>query len=404
MKLGIPSETYPGERRVAAVPMVLPDLQKVGFEILVQAGAGLEAGFSDAAYEEKGARIVDRDTIFAEADMLLQVRCLGANDEHGQPDLQHLRKGQILVGQHDPLSKPNTAARLAEKGVTAFSMEMMPRITRAQSMDILSSMATIAGYRAVLLAAEKLPRLFPMMMTAAGTLKPAKVFIVGVGVAGLQAIATAKRLGAVVSAYDVRPAVAEQVQSLGAKFVEFDLETAGAEDKGGYAKAQSAEFIAKQQSEMMRVVSEHDVVITTAAIPGKKAPILITADMVDKMAPGSVLVDLAAERGGNCELTRPGETVVVDGVQIMGPLNMASDAPSHASLMYARNLTNFIKSLAKDGQWAPDPEDEVVQGTLLCKDGEIVHPRLRELLALPKLETPVEDSAEGSADGEESAD
>jgi len=371
MKLGIPSETYPGERRVAAVPMVLPDLQKAGFEILFEAGAGLAAGFLDAAYTDKGARIVDRDTIFAEADMLLQVRCLGANDEHGQADLQHFRKGQIVIGQHDPLSKPNTTARLAEIGVTAYSMEMMPRITRAQS-------------------------------TAAGTLKPAKVFIVGVGVAGLQAIATARRLGAVVSAYDVRPAVAEQVQSLGAKFVEFDLETAGAEDSGGYAKEQSAEFIAKQQSEMARVVSEHDVVITTAAIPGRKAPILITADMIDKMAPGSVLVDLAAERGGNCELTKPGETVVIDGVQIMGPLNMASDTPAHASLMYARNLTNFIKSLSPDGQWAPDPDDEVVQGTLLCRDGEVVHPRLRELLALPALETPISgDDADG---GEETAD
>jgi len=402
MKLGIPSETYPGERRVAAVPMVLPDLQKAGFEILFEAGAGLAAGFLDVAYTDKGARIVDRDTIFAEADMLLQVRCLGANDEHGQADLQHFRKGQIVIGQHDPLSKPNTTARLAEIGVTAYSMEMMPRITRAQSMDILSSMATIAGYRAVILAAEKLPRLFPMMMTAAGTLKPAKVFIVGVGVAGLQAIATARRLGAVVSAYDVRPAVAEQVQSLGAKFVEFDLETAGAEDSGGYAKEQSAEFIAKQQSEMARVVSEHDVVITTAAIPGRKAPILITADMIDKMAPGSVLVDLAAERGGNCELTKPGETVVIDGVQIMGPLNMASDTPAHASLMYARNLTNFIKSLSPNGQWAPDPDDEVVQGTLLCRDGEVVHPRLRELLALPSLETPISgDDADG---GEETAD
>ncbi len=388
MKIGIPCETYPGERRVAAVPAVLPDLKKAGYEILVEPGAGEASGFPDAAYEAAGARLVDRDALFAEADLVLQVRCLGANDEHGQPDLARFRKGQIVIGQHDPLSRPNTAARLAETGVTAFAMEMMPRITRAQSMDILSSMATIAGYRAVLLAAERLPRLFPMMMTAAGTLKPAKVFIVGVGVAGLQAIATARRLGAVVSAYDVRPAVAEQVQSLGAKFVEFDLETAGAEDSGGYAKEQSEAFLAKQQSEMARVVAEHDVVITTAAIPGKQAPILVTADMVDKMAPGSVLVDLAAERGGNCELTKPGETVVIDGVSVMGPLNMASDTPGHASLMYARNLATFIKSLTTDGAWAPEPDDEVVVGTMLCRDGEIVHARLRELLALPASDAP----------------
>ena len=398
MKIGIPRETFPGERRVAVVPAVLPDLSKAGYEILVESGAGDAAGFPDEAYVEKGASLVDRDALFAEADLVLQVRGHGANHEHGQADMARLRKGQVLIGQHDPLSRPDAAARLAETGVTAFAMEMMPRITRAQSMDILSSMATIAGYRAVLLAAERLPRLFPMMMTAAGTLKPAKVFIVGVGVAGLQAIATARRLGAVVSAYDVRPAVAEQVQSLGAKFVEFDLETAGAEDKGGYAKEQSAEFIAKQQAEMARVVSEHDVVITTAAIPGKKAPILITADMVDKMAPGSVLVDLAAERGGNCELTKPGETVVIDGVSIMGPLNMASDTPGHASLMYARNLTNFIKALTTDGAWAPDPEDEIVRDTMLSRDGEVVHARLRELLALPALETPDDEGGKETED------
>ncbi len=383
MIVGIPKETFPGERRVALIPAVIAGLRRAGLEVLVEHEAGAAAGFPDPRYEEKGVRLADRAAVFAQADVLLQVRGPGANPERGAADLDLLRQGQVLIAHQEPLSETATVQRLAERGVTAFAMELMPRITRAQSMDSLSSMATIAGYRAVLLAAEALPRLFPMLMTAAGTLAPAKVFVVGVGVAGLQAIATARRLGAVVEAYDIRPAVAEQVRSLGAKFVEFDLETAAAEDKGGYAREQSEEFLRRQQVEMGKVVAAHDVVITTAAVPGKKAPILVTADMVRGMQPGSVIVDLAAERGGNCELTRPGETTVEGGVTILGPLNPASDTPNHASQMYAKNITTFLLHLVEDGNLKLDLGDEIVQGTLLCRGGEVVHPRVRELLGLP---------------------
>jgi NAD(P) transhydrogenase subunit alpha len=381
--IGVPRETFPGERRVALVPAIVPSLIKAGMEVVVETGAGTEAGFLDAEFQEKGARIAgSRAEVFQQADILFQVRCLGANPSVGAADLDLMRNGQVVVGQHEPLTELDSIRQLAAKGTTSFAMELMPRITRAQSMDTLSSMATIAGYRAVLLAAETLPRLFPMLMTAAGTLAPAKVFVVGVGVAGLQAIATAKRLGAVVEAYDIRPAVADQVRSLGAKFVEFDLETQAAEDKGGYAKEQSQEFLRRQQEEMAKVIAANDVVITTAAVPGKKAPILVTEAMVRGMAPGSVVVDLAAERGGNCELTKPGETVEVDGVKILGPLNLASDTPTHASQMYAKNLTTFLLSLVEEGDLKLDPEDEVVEGTLLCREGEIVNPRLREALGL----------------------
>jgi len=397
MIVGVPKETFPGERRVALVPATLPSLTAVGLELLMEKGAGYDAGFEDVEFEEKGAKIVDRAQVFSQADIVLQVRSPGANLDHGQADLDAYRSGQVVVGMHEPLSEPEVVTKLAQKGVTGFALELIPRITRAQSMDVLSSMATIAGYRAVLLAAKSLPRMFPMLMTAAGTLKPAKVFVIGAGVAGLQAVAMARRLGAVTSAYDVRPAVAEQVESLGAKFVVFDLETEGAEDSGGYAKEQSDDFIRKQQAEMARVVSEHDVVITTAAIPGKKAPILITADMVKGMTPGSVIVDLAAERGGNCESTEPGQTVVVEGVTIVGPLNMATDTPYHASQMYAKNITTFLLSLMDEGKLVLNPEDEVVQGTLLCRDGEVVNPRLRELLSLPELAAPAQNT--GSAEG-----
>jgi NAD(P) transhydrogenase subunit alpha len=384
MIVGVPRETFAGERRVALVPAMVPNLVKAGLEVLVEAGAGKEAGFPDRLYAEKGAKLAaDRGAVFAQADIILQVHAPGANPDGGAADIAALRRDQVVIGHHEPLTEFEPLRQLAHKGVTALSMELMPRITRAQSMDSLSSMATIAGYRAVLLAAEALPRLFPMLMTAAGTLAPARVFVVGVGVAGLQAIATARRLGAVVEAYDIRPAVADQVRSLGAKFVQFDLETAGAEDRGGYAREQSDEFIQRQQAEMAKVIAASDVVITTAAVPGKKAPILVTAAMVEGMGPGSVIVDLAAERGGNCELTQPGRTVVEHGVRIMGPLNMASDTPNHASQMYAKNITTFLLSLVKEGRLALDLADEVVQGTLLSRDGEIVHARVRELMGLP---------------------
>ena len=381
MIAGVSAERRPGERRVALVPASCAALVKAGLEVVVEAGAGLAAGFTDAEYAEKGARLVSRGEVFATADVVLQVNGPGLGaDEAGLADC---RAGQLVIGLQDPLGNPAATAAMAARGVTAFSLELVPRITRAQSMDVLSSMATVAGYQAVLEAGVHLPRLFPMLMTAAGTLAPARVFVVGVGVAGLQAIATAKRLGAVVEAYDVRPAVKDQVLSVGAKFVEFDLETAGSEDKGGYAKEQSAEFIRRQQEQMQAVVARNDVVITTAAIPGRKSPVLVTAPMVAAMAPGSVIIDLAAERGGNCELTRADEVVVAHGVTILGPTDLPSRKPYHASQMFSRNIETFLKALAPKGELKIDRADEIVAGTLLTHGGEVVHPRVRELLALP---------------------
>ena len=380
MKIGVLAETASGERRVALVPASVAPLMKAGCEVIVESGAGAAAGFPDAAYQDKGAATSSRADVLAAADILLQVRGPGAMGDAA--DLSDFRKGQALVGTQDPLGNPQGTAAMAEAGLTAFSLELVPRITRAQSMDILSSMATVAGYQAVLEAARRLPKLFPMLMTAAGTLAPAKVFVVGVGVAGLQAIATAKRLGAVVEAYDVRPAVKDQVISVGAKFVEFDLETEGAEDKGGYAKEQSDEFIRRQQEQMAAVVARNDVVITTAAIPGRKSPVLVTETMVEGMAPGSVIVDLAAERGGNCELTESGETVERHGVTIVGELDFVSRKPNHASQMYSKNVETFLLSMIAEGELTLDLEDEVVAGTLLCRDGGVVHPRIREMLGL----------------------
>jgi NAD(P) transhydrogenase subunit alpha len=376
MIVGVAKETFPGERRVALVPSVVPSLIKASIEVLIEPGAGEAAGFSDAQYAEKGAKIAgSRAEAFA-ADCLLQVRSLGANPQAGLADLPLLRAGQTVIGMADPLAMTGEAQAIAERGVTLFALELIPRTTKAQSMDVLSSMATIAGYRAVLLAATTLPKMFPMLTTAAGTLTPAKVFIVGAGVAGLQAIASARRLGAVVSAYDVRPAVKEQVQSLGAKFVEMGLDTAQSQAAGGYAKAMDEEFYRQQREMMKRVVAENDVVITTAAIPGKKAPTLLTAEMVTCMAPGSVVVDLAAERGGNCELTRPGETVISGGVTILGPANLPADIPNHASQMFAKNVATLLLYLVKDGQIRIDLDDEITRETLVTRDGQIVHPRV----------------------------
>ncbi len=388
MIVGAAKETYPGERRVALIPAVLSALTKAGLEVLIEKGAGLAAGFTDEAYEGKGARIAaSRSEVFEKADVVLQVRSLGANPEEGKADLDLLRPDQVLVGFSDPLGAPEAARTLAEKKVTTFSMEMIPRITRAQSMDALSSSATVAGYKAVLLAADTLPRMFPMFMTAAGTISPARVFVIGAGVAGLQAIATAKRLGAKVEAYDVRPAVKEQIESLGAKFIVLDLETEGAEDKGGYATAQDEAFYQKQREMMGKVVAGNDVVITTAAIPGKKAPVLITEEMVKGMDPGSVIVDLAAMTGGNCELTKPDEEVVAYDVTILGPTNLPSSAPYHASQMYAKNITTFLAAFVKEGALHFDMEDEVVRDTMITRGGEVVNPRVREALGLEALET-----------------
>jgi NAD(P) transhydrogenase subunit alpha len=384
--IGVPKESYPGERRVALVPAVVPILAKAGFQIMVEAGAGNEAGYPDALYTDKGASIAaDRSSIFARADIIAQVLCYGANDITGKADLPFLKEGQILLGFMRPLGSAEAVQQLAQTGVKAFAVELIPRTTRAQSMDALSSMATISGYKAVLTTADYLPRIFPMLTTAAGTITPARVLILGVGVAGLQAIATARRLGAVVSAYDVRPAVKEQVQSLGARFVELAIEAKDAQDARGYATAQDEAFYNKQRELLGKVVAEHDIVITTAVIPGKKAPTLVTADMVKGMAPRSIILDLAAERGGNCELTRAGESVVEHGVTIMGPINLASTVPYHASQMYSKNLTNFLLNLVKDGKLRPASEDDIIRETLLAADGEIVNVRVRESFKLPQL-------------------
>ena len=380
MIAGVIAETLPGERRVAVVPAVMPALVKAGLTVAIESGAGLAAGFTDAAYAAQGAEIVATAVdVAARADLMLRVRLSPPATEAGRADLALLRQGQTLVAFLDPLNDPSISQALAEKGVAAFSMELMPRITRAQSMDALSSMATIAGYKAVLLAANTLPRMFPMLTTAAGTVKPARVFIIGAGVAGLQAITVARRLGAAVEAYDVRPAAKEQVQSVGARFVELPLEAADAEDKGGYAKAQDESFYRRQREMMAKVVAASDVVITTAAIPGKRSPVLVTADMVATMAQGSVIVDLAAERGGNCELTKADQVVSEHGVTIFGPTNLPSSVPYHASQMYARNVATFVAHLMKDKALTMDMDDEITRETLVSRDGQLVHERIKAL-------------------------
>ena len=381
MIAGVLTETLPGERRVALTPAVLPALSKAGINVLVQSGAGVEAGYPDQAFAEKGAEIAATAAdVVARADLLLRVRISPPGTPAGEADLALTRPGQALIAFLDPLGEPGLAQALAARGVTALSMELMPRITRAQSMDALSSMATVAGYKAVLLAALYLPRMFPMLTTAAGTIKPARVFVVGAGVAGLQAISTARRMGAPVEAYDVRPAAKEQVLSVGAKFVELPLEAGDAEDKGGYAKAQDEAFYRRQREMMAKVVAASDVVITTAAIPGKRSPVLVTEDMVKGMAPGSVIVDLAAERGGNCELTRADDVVVAHGVTIIGPTNLPATVPYHASQMYAKNITTFVTHLVKDGVLNLSPDDEIARETLVTKDGQVVHERVREMV------------------------
>jgi NAD(P) transhydrogenase subunit alpha len=384
--VGVPKETYPKEQRIALVPAVVAPLHSSGLEIWLEAGAGEAAGFPDSAYADKGVRVLpQRAQLFHGAEVILQVRGFGANLEAGRADLELYRADQVLIGFLDPLAEPAAMQQLAERRVSAFAMELIPRVTRAQSMDALSSMATVAGYKAVLIAAEALPKMFPLLMTAAGTINPARVLIVGAGVAGLQAISTARKLGALVYAYDIRPAVKEQVQSLGAKFVELPLETKGTEGAGGYAQAMGEEFYRLQQELMAKAVASSDVVITTAAVPGKKAPVLITAEMIQFMNPGSVIVDLAADRGGNCELTRPGEIVVQHGVTIIGPLNVASTVPFHASQMYAKNISTFLLHLVKEGQVQLDVQDEITRETLVTHRGEVVHPRVREALGLAPI-------------------
>jgi NAD(P) transhydrogenase subunit alpha len=383
MKIGVVKETYPGETRVALIPSMLPPLVKAGFSVSVEAGAGEAAGYPDSEYETKGAQIISgHSEVLRDCDIIVGVRGYGANQDAGKDDLSSYNEKKIIIGLMEPLDNPGAVSDLAAKKVTAFALELIPRITRAQSMDVLSSMANIAGYKAVLMAADLLPKMFPMMMTAAGTISPAKVFVVGAGVAGLQAIATAKRLGAVVHAYDVRPAVKEQVESLGAKFVEMELKADNAEDKGGYAREMNEEFYRKQRELMTKVLAESDVVITTAAIPGKKAPLLITAEMVKVMAPGSVIVDLAAERGGNCELTKADKTIVEGGVSILGPVNLPAAVPYHASQMYSKNIANFLNLLAKDSKLNIDMNDQVISESLITQNGEVTNSRVKELLGL----------------------
>jgi NAD(P) transhydrogenase subunit alpha len=386
--VGVPKETYPGERRVALVPLVIPNLAKAGMEVIVQAGAGEPAGYPDTAYVDKGAKIVaDRATVFRSADVVLQVLCYGSNDVTGKADVPLYKSGQALIGFLRPFGSGEVLQQIAQAGVTAFSVELIPRTTRAQRMDALSSMATVCGYKAVLLAAETSPRIFPMMTTAAGTITPARVFVIGAGVAGLQAISTARRLGAVASAYDMRPAAKEQVQSLGGRFIELPIEAQNAQDARGYGTVQDETFYARQRELLTRIVAESDIVISAAVIPGKKSPVLITADMVKGMSPGSVIVDLAAERGGNCELTRMGETVNAHGVAIIGAINLASSVPYHASQMYARNLMTFLTYMVRDGKPQLNMQDEIIRETMITSGGEIVNARVREFYKLPALTT-----------------
>ena len=414
MKAAVLKERFPDERRVALLPENVQKLQAAGYEILVERGAGLGSSITDEDYSAAGARLIARGEAAA-ADILLQVRSAGANAVNGVDDVQLMHAGQIVIGMCDPLGNAASIGMLAEQGVSQVALEMIPRISRAQSMDVLSSMATIAGYRAVLHAAYELPRMFPLNMTAAGTLKAAKVFIIGAGVAGLQAAATAKRLGAVVSAYDVRPDCREQVESIGARFVEVQLESDDAEDEGGYAKQQSEEFLAKQRELMAELAAESDVVITTAAIPGRQSPLLISADAVAAMKPGSVIVDLAAERGGNCELTQADETVVVHNVTILGPTNLPSEIPNHASQMFGNNMTKFLLHLVDaEGEVSLDLDDEIIQGCLVSHDGQVINERIASMLGVEIKETDqsvvestpteVDDSSSDSASDDDDLD
>ena len=357
----MPKERAAGERRVALVPELAGRLVTSGFEILIERGAGEAASFPDAAYEEAGARVVD--DVYGEADAVAKVQ------SPSEDEVVRLREGQVLVGFLQPLTDPEGIARLAARGVTAFAMESIPRITRAQPMDALSSQATVSGYKATLIAADRLPKFFPMLMTAAGTVAPAKVLVLGAGVAGLQAVATARRLGAVVTGFDVRPVVREQIESLGANWL--DLGVVGEETEGGYAQELSEEQQRRQQEELEARLPDFDVVITTALIPGRSAPRLIPASAVAAMRAGSVIVDLAAEAGGNCELTEPGEEVVREGVTIVGPMNLPSSMPLHASQLYARNVSALLQHLAPEGELKLDFEDEITAGTCVTRKEEV---------------------------------
>jgi len=397
VRIGVARETAPGEQRVALIPQEVDGLRKAGHEVVVETGAGEGAGFPDAAYAERGAAVGTASEVMA-ADVTLFVRAPGSDPAMVDELVGWLRPGQVIVGLADPLGTPAAAAALAERGVTSFALELLPRITRAQAMDVLSSQATLAGYKAALLAAGRLNKILPMMTTAAGTLPPARALVIGAGVAGLQAIATCKRLGAVVAAYDVRAAAAEQAQSVGATFVDLGLETDSAETAGGYASAQSEEFLRRQREALGKVVAAQDLVITTAQVQGRRAPVIVTAEMVRAMAPGSVVVDIAAAQGGNCELSRPDEEVDVDGVTVLAPTNLPATVPAHASRLYAKNLTNFLKLLLADGEVRLDLTDPIIADTLVTHGGEVVSPRVRALLGLADLDAATDAAVDIAAD------
>ena len=383
MIIGVPKEQFSGETRVALVPSQVQKLSKAGHEILIESNAGYLSGYTDESYLESAASIVSKENLFYNAEAIFTVRSAAAAGKSGATAAARLHEGQIIIGMMEPYQPDNSFTLYRDKKVSSFSLELIPRITRAQSMDVLSSMANLAGYKSVIIAANHLPKIFPLMMTAAGTIVPAKVFIVGVGVAGLQAIATAKRLGAIVSAYDVRSAVREQVESLGAKFVEMELDTDSAEGTGGYAREMNEEFYKKQREFMTEVLKDSDIVITTAAIPGKKSPVLITEDMVKAMKPGSVIVDMAVERGGNCEPSEAGKTISQDGVTIVGPLNIPADIAFHASQLYGKNIeTFFLNFFDKEGRFSINMEDEIIAATLLTHNGEVPNKERRKTLAL----------------------
>jgi NAD(P) transhydrogenase subunit alpha len=379
MIIGISRETFPSEKRVALTPESVKSLFDKDFEVMVESGAGKFSGFSDEMYRENNARIVNKRTqVFNEADIMLQVRGAGANPEKADSDIKLMKGGQILVGLLNPFAAPSLIERIAGKRVTAFAMELIPRISKAQSMDVLSSMATIAGYKSILIAASELPKMFPLLMTAAGTIRPARVFVIGAGVAGLQAIATAKRLGAVVSAYDIRKDVKEQIESLGAKFIELKIERKEKTEEKGYAREMDAEFYEEQRKLLSKVVSENDVVITTAGVPGKKSPVLIDRYMIEKMKSGSVIVDVVAESGGNCEMTEAGRIINKDGVKIIGALNLPSLLPFNSSKLYSKNITNFIFHILKNGEI--DRKDEITSSTMITFEGEITNSDLKKQL------------------------
>ncbi|HUP25385.1 MAG TPA: Re/Si-specific NAD(P)(+) transhydrogenase subunit alpha [Thermoanaerobaculia bacterium] len=398
MKIAVLKESLPGERRVALLPGNVTRLARLGYEVLVESHAGVGSGIADQEYSAVEAGLGSRSEILRAADLVLQVRGLGANPDSGRIDLDLLRPGHTLVGMHEPLWRPEAVRDLAARGVTVLALETIPRITRAQTMDVLSSMATLAGYGAVVLAARRLTKIFPMLMTAAGTIAPTKVLVLGAGVAGLQAIATARRMGAVVVGYDIRPAAMEQIRSLGAKVVEIPEATpAAAEDRGGYAREQDEDQQRRQREALAAAVAESDVVITTAAVPGARSPLLLTREMVERMRPGSVVVDLAAERGGNCELTEADDEVEHRGILVLGPTDLPSRYARHASQMFGNNVTALLTHLTKDGTWTLDPADEIAREVTVALNGEVTHPRVREKLGLAPLEVAAQPAPSGDA-------